>query len=141
MTERPRQFSTWRGALRQLVADIGGAEAMSRAMWPKRDAEKGAKLINSWLDARRREKPDLEDVEAMLRAGRIRGLHDAFHDLCDRLYYTRGQAVAPEKELELLRDEIDAHHTAITEKSERWKRLRFELDVLNGGGRPLGRGK
>ncbi len=133
MTERRQQFASWRHALRQLVTDVGGYPAMSKLMWPKRSARTGADRISKWLREGRRERPSLEDIERMLWIGRLHGEHVAFHDLSDRLNYSRSEPVDTKEKLAAMAEGIRRKQASLADLIESYKQLKLDHDVTNAG--------
>lgn len=132
MTERRvKHFGKWRTAIRQMIDELGGAESFSKLMWPKRDPQRGARLINDWLNVKRRDKPDFEEIEQMLWIGRVRGVHVAFHDLSDRLNYSRANPVDPKEKLSAIAEIIQQQKRALDESIANYKRLKFDFDLMN----------
>lgn len=132
MTERrQRALSSLRSGLRQLVIDVGGPEAFSKAMWPKRCTVQGAKLINHWLDPhkRRREKPSLEDVERMLLIGRIRDCHVAINTLTDSINYSRVKSIDPQEKLRDIAERIQQHQAVTEDLLDQYRRLQIDFDA------------
>lgn len=132
MTERrQRTLSSLRSGLRQLVIDVGGPEAFSKAMWPKRCPIKGAKLINHWLDPhkRRREKPSIEDLERMLHIGRVRECHVAINTLTDSINYSRVRTIDPKDKLAALGEQIRHMQSTARDLIEQYNRTKLELEI------------
>jgi ribosomal 50S subunit-associated protein YjgA (DUF615 family) len=130
---RCSDMSALRDALRKMVTELGGDEAMSRAMWPHRDPVKGALLIRSWLNKNRRNKPDFEDIVDMLRVGRRRGYHDAIAVLLEDLNYARPEPVDPVHKLELLRQSIKDQQQALASLMDAYTRAQQDLAAIKGG--------
>jgi hypothetical protein len=129
LNEHRRHFGSWRAAMRQLVDDMGGAAKMAKAMWPKRSVSVGQKTINDWLNCKRRETPDFEEIELMLSVGRAHGIHVAINELCDRLNYSRVIPVDPKEKLDALGVRIQQQQAALEESIDQYKRLKFEFDI------------
>ena len=116
----------WRDSLAHLVKAMGGFEAVGADLYPNKTRKAAGNWLSDCLNAERAAKLDLDDIEALLRMGRDRGIHCAMFKLADCTNYERPKAAAPKSpKTELLeRQAVLAAEQA---------RLQRELDRLNAG--------
>lgn len=115
----------WRDALRHVVKALGGYEAVGIVLYPTKTRKAAGNWLSDCLNPERAAKPELEDIEALLRMGREAGCHTAMHILADRTNYERPKAAAP-KSTKCVLLEQQAIHAA------EQARLQREIDRLDG---------
>jgi len=95
MTQDALFYDDLRGALRHLVAALGGAKRVGALLRPTLSLGRAENWVNDCLNPNRDTKFDLEDLAAVLRAGRDTGVHCAFWQLCDEAKYQRPDIATP----------------------------------------------
>lgn len=113
---------TWADALRAVCEKCGGIKKVASQLRPNIGTDQAARLVSSWFNPDRPEKPDFDDIRAILRIGKQNGCHLGKHWLDDDLGYQRSQPIEPRDELaELQRDYISAakNMQRIAERIER----------------------
>ena len=94
----------WRDALRHLVKALGGMDSVGADLWPVKTRKAAGAWLSDCLNPERPAKLDLEELRHILQLGRDKGLHLAFHFLCDDLGYSRPAPVDPaDQEAETVR--------------------------------------
>lgn len=83
-------------ALRHAIKALGGFEVVGHDLWPTKPRAAAGRLLSDCLNPERPAKLDLDDVVALLRMARERGVHCAMWQLADDAGYTR-PAIAPTK--------------------------------------------
>jgi hypothetical protein len=93
-TQDPLFHEDFNDALHSAVKALGKIEAVARDLWPAKP--NGGRYLSDCLNPDRDAKLALEDVVALLKMAREKGVHWAMHQLCDSVGYER-PGIAPAK--------------------------------------------
>lgn len=88
----------WRDALRHVVKALGGCEAVGVDLWPTKTRKAAGNWLSDCLNGDRPAKLDLEEIEAILKMGRERGVHTGMYILADRTGYDNPHPKTPTSE-------------------------------------------
>lgn len=91
-TQDPLFHEDFNDALHSAVKGLGKIEAVARDLWPTKPS--GGRYLSDCLNPDRDAKLALEDVIALLRMAREKGIHWAMYQLCDEAGYTRPEIAA-----------------------------------------------
>ena len=80
-TQDPLFHEDFNDALTSLVKALGKMDAVASHLWPTK--ANGGRYLSDCLNPDRDAKLSLDDVVALLKMGRERGIHWAMHKLCD----------------------------------------------------------
>jgi hypothetical protein len=80
-TQDPLFHEDFNDALSSLVKALGKLDAVAHDLWPTK--VHGGRYLSDCLNPDRDAKLSLDDVVALLRMGRAKGIHWAMHKLCD----------------------------------------------------------
>lgn len=101
------------GAVRSLVATLGGAKVIGARLFPDLTPDAAARRLLDCLNTDRPHQFTLTQLLALLRWGREAGHHDAMNYLADEAGYDRPNPIHPEDaRAELQRQFIDAVNRA-----------------------------
>ena len=101
-------YDDFRSAIRHLIDALGRPKRVGALLRPNWPMQRATDWVNDCLNPNRDTKFDLEDISALLKAGRERGIHCALWQLCDETGYTH-PAIAPTKTPNQERAEKMAH--------------------------------
>lgn len=121
-TQDPLFHEDFNDALLNLVKALGKMDAVARELWPTK--ESGGRYLSDCLNPDRDAKLSLDDVVALLRMGREKGIHWAMHKLCAVTGYeppTIAKTKTPEQVLAERMKQVAADYA----------RLADELALLN----------
>jgi hypothetical protein len=114
----------WRDSLRHLVKALGGYDTVGIELWPTKTRKAAGAWLSDCLNPERPAKLDLEEISALLRLGRDRGIHVGMFVLADEIGYSRPATVEPQDaEAEVARQMDRVMHQA-TGLMQRYERLR-----------------
>jgi transposase len=116
----------WRDALRHVVKALGGCEAVGVDLWPTKTRKAAGNWLSDCLNGDRPAKLHLEEIEAILKMGRERGVHTGMYILADRVGYERPQQAVPKSQQAIL---IEKYEATLAEL----RRVQEELDRINNG--------
>lgn len=106
MTQEPLFFDDWRGAMRHVVAAMGGAKAVGARMRPDMKPDHAARWVNDCLNADRREHFSPDHLLLLLRLAREAGVHTGMDFFTEDCGYRRPQPVEPQDAADALRREF-----------------------------------
>jgi hypothetical protein len=92
MDSQPLFHESFNDALQSAVRALGKHEAIARDLWPTKP--NAGRYLSDCLNPDREAKLALEDMTALLRMARERGIHWAFYQLCDELGYAHPEIAA-----------------------------------------------
>ena len=121
-TQDPLFHEDFNDALTSLVKALGKMDAVASHLWPTK--ANGGRYLSDCLNPDRDAKLSLDDVVALLKMGRERGIHWAMHKLCDVAGY-QAPAIARTKTPEQILAERMAQVAAD------YARLADELAAIN----------
>ena len=98
----------WRDALRHVVKALGGMEVVGADLWPGKTRKHAGTWLSDCLNPERAAKLDLEELIALMRMARAKGVHLPVHFLCDELGYARPTPVEPADQAAELARQLDA---------------------------------
>lgn len=105
-----QQESLWHDtieeALRTVVVTLGGPKRVAGQLWPSKSITEGARFLNHCLDPERAEKLSLDELQWLLREGRLAGVHTAMSFLAGEAGYDEPQPKNPETERDQLQREF-----------------------------------
>ena len=114
----------WRDALRHVVKALGGVDAVGADLWPAKPRKAAGAWLSDCLNPERAAKLDLEEVLAVLRMARAKGIHVGVYFLLDELGYSRPTPIEPEDQAAELARQLAAtadRFEAITARLARLK--------------------
>lgn len=97
---------TYKDALRDDVAAIGGAKKVGQRLFPGMDALAAGRALNDRLNDSRRERLPEEQERLIIReAKEVRGFSSALNYICDECGFERPKPVNPaDKQAQLIRE-------------------------------------
>ena len=112
-------------ALRAVVVMLGGPKRVAGQLWPSKSITEGARFLNHCLDPERPEKLSLDELQWLLREGRLAGVHTAMSFLASAAGYNEPQPKNPETE----RDKLQREFIASVQAQQR---LLKQMEALGG---------
>ena len=99
----------WRDALRHLIKALGGFEAVGADLWPNKTRKAAGSWLSDCLNDERPAKLDLEDLQALLYLGRVRGVHIGMHYLCEATLYRTPDTISSKEQAVDVEERISRH--------------------------------
>lgn len=85
----------WRDAMKHVVKALGGYEAAGADLWPSKTRKAAGSWLYDCLADDRAAKLDLDEIQALLKKAREKGIHTGMYILADKVGYERPQPAAP----------------------------------------------
>lgn len=119
----PLFYDTYEDAIRDTVTALGGNKKVGNLLWPAMPADEAGRKLSHCLNAEKREKLDLGELQLIRREARKAGVHVLAHYEARDAGYTEPQPLNPEDEAAQLQREFIASVKALEHLQARMARV------------------
>lgn len=119
----PLFYDTYEDAIRDTVTALGGNKKVGNLLWPAMPVDEAGRKLSHCLNADKREKLDLGELQLIRREARKAGVHVLAHYEARDAGYTEPQPLNPEDEAAQLQREFIASVKALEHLQARMARV------------------
>lgn len=119
LAQMPLFYDTYEDAIRDCVTSLGGNKRVGSMLWPTMPADEAGRKLAHCLNAEKREKLDLCELQMIRREARKAGVHILAHFEARDAGYTEPQPLNPEDEQAQLQREFIASVKALEQLQRR----------------------